>query len=332
MAGTGKKAKLLYLEKIFREETDEAHALTMPEILARLNAYGVEADRKTIYQDVDLLRLCGMDIIGEKSGREYVYYLGAREFELAELKLLVDAVQSSKFITEQKSNKLIKKLESLVSRHDARSLHRQVFTSGRIKTMNESIYYNVDDLQNAIQNDRQISFQYFSWNFRKEQVLRHGGKAYRVSPWALLWDDENYYLVAFDPEAECIKHFRVDKMLRIRIREEKRDGREAFRAFDLPKYSRRLFGMFGGELTSVTLEAKNEMANILIDRFGKDLIMIPKDDKTVTCTVDVAVSPQFFGWLAAMEGGIRVVAPDTVVEKMRALLESLSAQYGEGEA
>ena len=213
MAKSGnQKGKLLYLAEIFHRETDEAHGLTLAELTERLAAYGVQAERKTLYADMEELRRCGLDIDSWKEGREYRYRLASREFELPELKLLVDAVQASRFITENKSRSLIKKLESLVSVHDARQLQRQVLIAGRVKTMNESIYYNIDKLHTAIGEGKQIRFQYFQWTVEKKEALRRDGGWYCVSPWHLRWDDENYYLIAYDAEADRVKHYRVDKM------------------------------------------------------------------------------------------------------------------------
>ena len=193
--GTNQKFKLYYLAKILTEKTDEDHYITMPEILKELERYEVTANRKSIYNDLKDLERLGIEVEGEPIGKGYHYHVVDRQFELPELKLLVDAIQSSKFITARKSNELIKKLETLVSKYEAAKLQRQVFVSGRIKTMNESIYYNVDEIHNAIAENRKIRFQYFQWNVKKEMELRHGGACYHISPWGMSWDDENYYLV-----------------------------------------------------------------------------------------------------------------------------------------
>ncbi|MBR6322986.1 MAG: WYL domain-containing protein [Lachnospiraceae bacterium] len=324
---SGQKLKLLYLVKIFMEETDEQHGLTVQEIIQKLAAYDVAADRKTLYLDFEELRHFGIDVIAEQEGRNYYYHVGARDFELPELKLLVDSVQSAKFITESKSQELVKKLEKLVSRHEAAALNRQVTFSGRVKSMNESIYYNVDTLHEAIGRDRQIRFRYFQWNLKKEAELRHGGAWYHVSPWALLWDNENYYLVAFDESDRKIKHYRVDKMLRINVEDQPREGREEFRAFDLPKYSRSLFGMYGGEEERVTLEADNALVGVLIDRFGKDIPIISTDEAHFKTMVNVTVSPQFFGWVTALGSGIRIIAPERVVEWMKEEIRKIAELY-----
>ena len=325
--GYNQKLKMLYLLKIFSEETDDAHALTMPEIIARLAAYGVNADRKTVYQDLEELRNFGCDIIAERDGRNYLYHLGERDFELAEPKLLVDAVQSSRFITDRKSNQLIKKLESLVSRHEASKLHRQVIISGRVKTMNESIYYNVDKIHEAIGADRQIKFKYFDWNLRKEMVPRYNGRWYQLSPMALMWDDEKYYLVGFDSRHDDIIHYRVDKMMEIHILDEPRVGKKAFREFNIAHYTNTLFGMYAGDEAKVTLEGANHMVGVVIDRFGKDIIIVPVGEDRFQTTVTVAVSSHFFGWIMSLDGAVKIVGPDTVVAKMRELIEKMSDEY-----
>ena len=325
--GENQKLKMLYLLRIFREETDDMHTLTMPEIISKLAAYGVNADRKTLYMDFEELRHFGADIIAEKEGRNVHYHLGSRDFELPELKLLVDSVQSAKFITDRKSNELIRKIESLASKYEAKQLQRQVFISGRIKAMNESIYYNVDTLHEAIGTDRQIRFRYYRWNVKKEMELRRDGAEYRVSPWGLMWDDENYYLVGYDSEEKMIRHYRVDKMLRIRVTDEKREGREAFRQFNLPKYTRSLFGMFSGEQLSVTMVVRNDLAGAVIDRFGKDIMIIPCGDDHFKTTVNVAVSPQFFGWIMAFGTGIRITGPAQVVSMQKEIILQLAEQY-----
>lgn len=244
---TSQKLKLLYLMKILLQKTDETHGITMPEIISELNAYGISAERKGLYNDMECLRTYGMEIAGYQEERAYYYKVVGRQFELAELKLLVDSVQSAKFITTKKSRELIEKITGLASKYEATQLNRQVYMAERIKTKNEGIYYNVDAIYNAIAENVKITFQYFQWNIKKQMELRHDGALYQVSPWALSWDDDNYYLIAYDEKEEKIKHFRVDKMLHIEMTEEKREGRWVFKEFDIAVYARKMFGMFDGE-------------------------------------------------------------------------------------
>ena len=321
------RLKLLYLMQIFSEDTDDEHMLTLSQIIGKLNAYGVEVERKTLYQDFEILRDYGFDIVGVQTQRNYFYHIGNRQFELPELKLLVDSVQSAKFITQKKSNSLIRKLEGMVSKYEARQLHRQVIISGRVKAMNESIYFNVDKLHEAIGAGRQISFKYYRWNINKEMELRKDGDWYQISPWALMWDDENYYLVGYDSEDKQIKHYRVDKMMQIAVVDKMREGKEQFKAFDMPRYTKSLFGMYGGEEVQVTLEAENGMVGILIDRFGKDIPIRPVDENHFRTAVVVAVSDQFFGWIMALDEGVIIVGPEKVVKRMQEKIRLLNKVY-----
>ena len=325
--GTNNKFKLFRLAQIMLEKTDEEHYITMPEIMAALNEYEITADRKTIYADLKDLDQFGIEVEGEPVGNRYHYHVVSREFELPELKLLVDAIQSSKFITARKTDTLIKKLEKLVSKYDAIKLQRQVFVSGRIKTMNESIYYTVDAIHNAISENKKIKFQYFQWNVKKEMELRHNGAYYHISPWGLSWDDENYYLVGYDSEAECIKHYRVDKMLHIQMMDEQREGKEHFKKLDMADYAKKSFGMYGGKEQQVKLLVENGLAGVMIDRFGKEIMMIPADEDHFTVNVDVRVSGPFLGWIISLGEGVKILGPDEVVEKMKQEIERLRRQY-----
>lgn len=325
--GTNQKFKLYRLAQIMLNKTDDDHYITMPEIMTELGRYEITADRKSIYNDLRDLENLGIEVQGEPVGNRYHYHVVSRAFELPELKLLVDAIQSSKFITEKKTNELIKKLEQFVSKYDAMKLRRQVYVSNRIKTMNESIYYTVDAIHNAISEDKKIRFQYFQWNVKKEMELRHGGAYYHISPWGLSWDDENYYLVGYDSDAGKIKHYRVDKMLRIELSEEKREGKEHFKKLDMAEYTKKSFGMYGGKEQKVKLLVENHLAGVMIDRFGKDIMMFPADENHFTIHVDVRVSGPFFGWIISLGEGVKIVSPDDVVEQMKKEIERLTRQY-----
>ncbi len=321
------KLKLYYLYRILHDQTDDDHVLTMAEIQRELGRYDITADRKSLYDDLNALRILGYDVIGEKDGRSFNYHMGEKEFEIAELKLLVDAIQSSKFITERKSNELIKKLVGFVSKYEASQLRRQVVVQGRIKTMNESIYYLVDELHNAISNKKKIRFEYLKWDLNKELVQKRDEK-YEVSPWALTWDDENYYMIAYDAAADRIKHFRVDKMRSIELLDEKLEGREQFEKLDLASYTKMNFGMFGGEIVKVKLRFKNELVGVLIDRFGKGIAVRKTDDPGwAEANVDVAMSDQFLGWVFSLGDGVRIVSPQEAVDRYMHDLEAIKALY-----
>lgn len=325
--GTNQKFKLYRLAQIMLERTDDDHYITMPEIISALGEYEITANRKSIYNDLRDLETLGIEVEGEPVGNRYHYHVVNRPFELPELKLLVDAIQSSKFITERKTNALIKKLEHLVSKYEAIKLQRQVFVSGRIKTMNESIYYTVDAIHNAISENKKIRFQYYQWNVKKEMELRHNGAWYHISPWGLSWNNENYYLVGYDSDAGQIKHYRMDKMLHIQMSEEKREGKEHFKKLDMADYAKKSFGMFGGIEQEVKLLVTNDLAGVIIDRFGKNVMMIPRDEDHFTVNVDVHVSKQFLGWIFSLGEGVRIVGPDDVIRQIKLEIERLERQY-----
>ncbi len=321
------KLKVFYILKILYEKTDENHKMTMSEILKELEVYGISAERKSVYSDIETLRSFGIDVVGEPMGKTFNYYIASRKFELAELKLLVDSVQSAKFITAKKSDELIKKIEGLTSKYEASQLHRQVYIAERVKTMNESIYYNVDIIHSAIEANSSITFQYFQWNVNKKPELRRNGELYKVSPFALSWDDENYYLIAYDDSEKIIKHFRVDKMLHINKTGTKRAGEEAFKKFDMAIYSKKVFGMFGGREQTVRLNCVNSLAGVIIDRFGKDAALIKIDDEHFEVSVNVVVSMQFLAWVIALGNKVKITAPDSVVQILKDEIDLLREQY-----
>ncbi|MCQ2386430.1 MAG: WYL domain-containing protein, partial [Clostridia bacterium] len=287
--------ELLALLEIFRRYTEDNHPLSTNSLIAWLKNYGISAERKAIYQDLELLRTYGYDIISVNHPKT-AYYLGERKWEETELRLLADAVGSSRFITKRKSESLIQKLTSELSDYQAAKIRRQVHVGNRVKNMNESIYYSVDKIHSAILKNRVISFSYFDWNVRKEKVLRHEGKKYAVSPWALLWEEENYYLIGYDGEARCMKHYRVDKMQTISVTDAPREGEQAFAEINLEEYSSAVFGMFGGTPADVVLKAENGLSGVVIDRFGRDVSISICDETHFLCHVRVNVSPTFFAW------------------------------------
>ncbi len=325
--GTGQKLKLLYLARIFREETDEETYLNAQELVDRLEHYGISSERKSIYDDIARLQEFGMDIIHTKGYNRSGYYLGSREFELAELKLLVDVVAASRFITQKKSRELIRKLERFAGSMEAGKLRRQVYVAGRVKTENESIYYNVDLIHRAIQENRQISFLYMEWSLERQLVPRRGGAAYVVSPWALSWNEENYYLIGYDADADRIKHYRVDKMEDIALTGQARLGGDAFRDFDIASYTNKIFGMYGGEEETVTLIFHNRLIGVVMDRFGRETDIRKLEDGFFRVRVRVAVSGQFFGWLTGLGEDARLGGPPEVVEAYREYLGRIFGRY-----
>lgn len=328
---TGQKLKLLYIVKFLTENTDEHHPASTEEIISYLEANGIHSQRKSLYDDMGKLCDFGYDIVQVQSRLGGGYFMAGREFELAELKLLVDAVQSSRFITTKKSRSLIKKLENMAGKHDAGKLQRQVYVAGRIKTENESIYYNIDTIHRAIQENRQISFQYLDWNLKKELVSRPNGDK-RVSPWALIWQDENYYLAAYDSADGVMKHYRVDKMGKTEVRREAREGMEQFAKVDLAAYTNRTFGMYGGEEQVVTLQFPNRLIGVVMDRFGRETDIRQTAEGVFRIRTKVMVSGQFFGWLAGIGKDAVIAGPESVREQYGQWLKAIVASIPEGEA
>lgn len=320
------KQKLLHIAQYLMENTDENHAVSTPQLIEYLKSQGIKAERKSIYNDIDTLNDFGMDIIRSEEHRGG-YMLASRPFELAEVKLLVDLVQSSKFITEKKSRELITKLETLTSKYDAKAMRRQVEIIGRSKTLNENIYYNVDMVHMAISQNVKICFHYFEWDVSKQMKLRHDGAWYEVSPWKLTWDDENYYLIAFDEDANLMKHYRVDKMLDVALMEDARAGKEIFETIDMAQFSKRTFGMFAGEEKTVRLRVENTMVGVIVDTFGTEVSIRPDGNEHAIARMDVAVSSQFFGWLAGLGSRVEIVSPDEVREEYTSYLKNIISCY-----
>lgn len=325
----GQKLKILYLMRFFLEKTDEKHPATVKDLISYLAEWGISVERKTIYDDIETLRVFGMDIVNRRE-KPRGFYLASREFEVAELKLLVDAVQSSRFITSGKTNLLIKKLEGLVSIYDARKLQRQVCVDNRVKTRNESIYYNIDKTHEAISENHQISFQYFEWTVSKEMRLRMDGERYHVSPWEMIWKDENYYLIGLDEKTGIVKHYRVDKMLQIKVEKELRNGGAFFRNFDAAQFASRTFGMFGGREETLRMEFEDHYAGVVIDHFGTDVMMRKTDETHFSVSVRVNVSTQFFGWLAGLGTGAEILSPEDVRKEYSTFLKSALEKYSRG--
>ncbi|MFI3325648.1 MAG: WYL domain-containing protein [Clostridia bacterium] len=321
--------KLLYLYKIFHEKTDENNRLTISEIKKELERYEIKSERKSLYEDFERLRIFGMDIIKQGDAKATAYYAVSGDFEMPELKLLVDAVQSSKFITESKSRQLIKQIQSLCSVYQAETLQSQVNVSGRVKTSNETIYYNIGNIYSAIADDKKISFNYFEYTLEKTQKVKRDGEKYIVSPMALIWNDENYYLLAF--EKDKLKHYRVDKMLKIDNLDENRENTEAFTYEDLAVYTKKVFSMFGGVTEKVKLKIHNSLIGVVFDRFGKDIIITKNKDDTFCINIEIEISEQFFGWLAGLGKKAVIVSPTDVKNQYMKHLNKILNAHKKGE-
>ena len=317
------KLKLLYLKQFFEEKTDEKHPATMPDILAYLKEHGVEAERKSIYTDLTALADFGMDVRKDEYGKSYQWF--DREFELPEVKLIIDSVASSKFLSEKKSETLIKKLGKLVSEHQRKELQRQVRVMGRAKTMNNSVLINTDAIHSAIAANTTVKFKYFHYDLKLERNYSRKGEMFEVSPWALLYDNDNYYLLAYT-EGD-FRTYRVDRMANVEQGINERQGREEFEKMDMPAYSKATFSMYNGKQEQVTMVFHNRMLDAVIDQFGREVWLSKVDDWHFKVTVTVAVSPQFFAWVFGLGNYVTITAPDNVVKQMKDTLEKVSKRY-----
>ena len=329
MPNQGKqKRKLLYLYEILLKETDKNKCYSAQELIDILEEKDIYVERKTIYSDIQALKDFGLDVRLSKSKDKGGYYVEERDFELAELKIIVEAILSSRYISAKRSKDLIHRLESLVGPSEQRQLEREVFVSGRIKTQNESIFINADILHNAMLENREISFAYLEWTKDKELLPRKDGKLYRVSPWALTVKDENYYLIAYDAKAGILKHYRVDKMKDIKmINRSQRQGNDAFSSYDVGEYTNQNFGMFSGEADIVSLLVPENKVGIIFDRFGKDISVRPYKGEYVSCRIPIIVSPMFFGWLTGLGKDIKISGPESVKNEYIRYLSNIVEEY-----
>ena len=325
------KLKILYEMEYLLHASDEAHPVTVSQLREELCRHGITAEHRTILEDMEALRVFGLDIVKTGNNRYAAYYVASRDFELPELKLLVDSVQSSRFLTHKKTAALIKKIETLASIHEAQLLQRQVYVTGRVKTMNESIYYNVDSIHSGISQNRKIRFHYYEYTVQKERRYRKGGSWYVVSPFALTWDNQNYYLIAYDADAGFIKHYRVDKMTDIETTEEERSGLRAYEALDMSSYTEKVFGMFAGNEVRVRMRFAEHLAGAVLDRLGMDAILVPEEDGEFTVSADVVPSPQFFAWITGFGQEAKILGPERVVAQMRDYIDGIASLYHEGE-
>lgn len=320
------KQKLLILQKILLEQTDEQHKLSGPELISRLALYGISAERKTIYDDISTLSDSGLDICVERRGHSNVYYIGSRLFQDEELIVLADAVASCKFLTQKKSNELIKKLQSLTSVNNAKKLKRTVYVGNRVKAFNETIYYTTNVIHEAMHQDRQISFKYYEYDLNKRKRLRHFGEVYTVSPYHLIWENDCYYLVCYCNKHEKLCRYRVDRMVEVKaldIRRRELDIDEE----NFAKFLRSTYNMYGGDAESVVLEMSGKLMNVLIDRFGEGIHPNPIGGDRFTVRVDIQVSPTFWGWLFQFGTDAKVIAPQWVVDEAKNQLSRILAAY-----
>lgn len=328
-----KKLIPVYLQKLFLEKTDKNHFIRMPEILSFLETKGIYADRRTIYSAISLLNTAGFEIVGIQEKGGYKYHHPNRTFNTNELKFLIDSVAASKFLTERKSKELIEKIKSLGCIYNKESLNRNVLLGNRIKSMNDKVLKNLDTIYAAIGNNRKIIFKYVKWTPERKFVLKRKGQPYSVSPFAVTLNDDNYYLIAYDDKYLNVRHYRIDKMQSINISPVAREGIEYCKQFNIAEYKQKTFGMYGGREETVSLIAPNDLAGVFIDRFGSALYIRKNfdDPNTFITKIDVAVSPQFFGWLCGLGSHVRIISPDTVKDEYTNYLLDILSNYNRTE-
>lgn len=319
------KLKLLYIYQILNEETDRDHCITTQSLISRLAAEGINAERKSIYSDIQYLTEYGYDIKLNSSKTKGGYYLASREFDLPILKLLVDAVVASKFISVNKSKEVIRKLEKLAGTHQAKELQRQVYVADRVKTQNESVLTNTDEIHRALNEHKKVSFQYFEWNVEKQTSLKKNGQTYCVNPVALTVNAENYYLIAYNESDGIMKHYRVDKMLNVKITDIAVVTTEELQHFDLTNYMGKTFGMYGGDETMITILFPNRLIGVVIDRFGQDIDVRRRNSEQFSIRIKVAMSNQLYGWLAGLGKGVQILLPESEANKYTEYLQELLA-------
>lgn len=325
--GANQKEKLMRILELFITETDESHGVSMSEIISALEKYGIAAERKSIYDDMAALSSLGFDVITLPT-KPPKYTLAERPFETAELKILVDAVESSRFVTAERSRAIIAKLRGFAGKYHSGELSRSVYVEDRIKTENNLSVENIDAIHRAINSNESISFKYFDYTWDKRRVFRHDGQRYRVSPVALVWSDENYYLVAYDEAADTTKNFRVDKMAEILSTGEPRDKKISSERFNPAEYSNKIFGMYGGREELVTIECREHLAGVLIDRFGTDYTFF-KTPFGFRASVRAMISPNFFAWVMSFGADARIISPEWVRDEMLDLINKIRECYDE---
>ena len=314
------KLKLLYLVDVLRQETNEDTPLSTTNLIKKLSGCGITINRKTLYGDIELLKEYGMDIYTEKTaGSANLYNLASREFELAELKLLVDTIQFSQLVTPTKSKKLIHKLSNLTSKHQAKQLERSVIVTDTMKGMNESVFYAIDAIHNAVIQNKKVSFKYYNLTIDMKKSYRNDGKPYAVSPYTLACSNNNYYLIAFHEKYNDLSQFRIDRIDKIEITDELR--RELPKDFSMEKYTQKVFSMYNGELKEVELVFDISLINAAVDRFGKKVRITKVDDNRFSVKTTLSISPTFFSWLFGFGDKVKLIAPQDVKSELKAHTE-----------
>ena len=331
MAGSSQqKLKILYLMRILHEQSDEDHPMSALDLLRELERYGISAERKSIYKDLNLLTDYGMDIVHTRLPKQG-WFLGKQEFELPELRLLIDAVQSAAFITPKKTKELLSKLDRQMSCHQARDMGRQVYIDSRVKCVNEEIYYNIDIMHKAIAQNKKVSFYYYRREVGRGRTARNEGKPFEVSPYAMLWVNDHYYLVSNLDKLDSLTHFRLDRMGKVKMLENPRRSFEEVseyrNTFDAADYARKCFSMFGGETELVDLRCVNELLEEVMDRFGENVKVYKDDAKHFHIRVQAKVSIGLVSWVLQFGTGIEAIAPKQLRQMIIERVNGMVAMY-----
>ena len=300
------KSRILYILDLLKQNTDEQHTMSISDILEHLEGQEIEAHRRTVMADIQAIEESGVDVITIKSTQNR-YFIGNRDFELAEVKLLIDAVESSKLITQKKSTELIRKLTTLVSKHQASELHGHIYVDQRIKPENEEIYYTVDAIHSAINSSKQIEFKYYQYTGRKEKIFKNNGFVYSLSPYALIWSEDHYYAIGYCDKHGKISKFRVDRMANTIITENEILHKPV--DFDIAEYAKSVFEMFDGETKTVELKCTNDLMDVVVDRFGENVKTHELGSNCFKAIVDISISPTFYGWVFGFGNKMSILAP-----------------------
>ncbi len=308
------KPRILYLLRILEQYTDEEHPLTTKQLIDKLqDEYGISAHRTTLTKDIVALQDYGVDIVTVHS-TQCKYFIGSRKFELPELKLLIDAVESSRFITAKKSESLIRKIHTLTSQGQVSKLRRNNYVVDRIKPDNEQIYYIVDTINDAINEGKQISFQYYDYSGLKKKVLKNKGEIYKLSPYKLIWSGDYYYVIGYSEKKGKVINFRVDRIaVAPTILSE--NAIPVPKDFDLENFTKEVFFMFSGDEVEVDLQCDNSLMKTMIDRFGENVKTLAYDMTSFRLITEVSVSPTFFGWVFGFDGKVKILGPKNVKEQ-----------------
>ena len=318
-----KKIKLLRLMEILRAETDEQNPMLASELRKRLADKGVIVDRRVLTRDIDILNEFGYEIMVTMIGHEKAYYVIDRSFSVPELKILIDAVQAATFITDKKTPELVEKIAALGGAHRAEILQENIVCFNTRKHSNESIYYNVDCLENAIQNNKKVIFLYYDLDEHGEKVYRRDGHHYVVEPIALVFNDDNYYITCYSAKHDGTANYRVDRMTSVESIDEEISKKAQELRCEMGCYTEQVFKMYGGELENVTLELDDKLIGIIYDKFGEDTKIVRTGETTVAASVKVQISPTFFGWLFQFGSQMKVLSPAEVVNEYTKRLKEL---------